>query len=325
MFLAVSPVLLAVGDFIPELFISCFRLFVSTKKKFHFNTLIHALPHRAELITFTCELAFGYESSASFQTTSQWPYSGILNYFSFKILSISNGVCFKTKGNSNFKSMPPIICVSFSLWMFSKLLHLDIIFIILLWRAARCKRLQLLQSLQDQKALLCLLFFGLALPSHWAGQSALRLSPVLGDSEQLPFTQRLSVPGLMFSMRIVLAPSLRKTGVSVFWSSWWYRFQFWPHENNYLLFMSELTIMFVPRPEGDWGAKKGKVIFWSEMGSLSFKCIFKNTIPSEYQQPFTELTAVTPGQTGQESLLGSVVRNVLPGMTHVVYFCRELL
>lgn len=89
--------------------------------------------------------------------------------------------------------------------------------------------------------------------------------------------------------------------------------------------MSELTIMFVPRPEGDWGAKEGKIKFWSEMGSLSFKCIFKNTIPSEYQQPFTELTALTCDQIGEESLLGSVVRNVLPGMTHIVYFCRELL
>lgn len=198
--------------------------------------------------------------------------------------------------------MLPIIWVSFSLWMFRKLLRLDIVFIILLWRAARCKRLQLLQSLQDQKALLCLLFFGLSLPSHRAGQSALRSSPVLEDSEQLPFIQRLSVPGLVFSMRIVLAPSLRKTGVSVFWSSWWYRFQFWPHENNYLLFTSELTIVFVPRPEGNWGAKEGKIIFWSETGSLSFKCIFKNTIPSEYQQPFTKLTAFTCDQIGQESL-----------------------
>lgn len=52
----------------------------------------YALPRRAELITF----AFGYEPSASFQTTSQWPHSGILNYFSFKILSIGNCV-FLTK------------------------------------------------------------------------------------------------------------------------------------------------------------------------------------------------------------------------------------
>lgn len=59
------------------------------------------------------------------------------------------------------------------------------------------------------------------------------------------------------------------------------------------------------------------------MGSLSFKYIFKNTIPSEYQQPFTELPAVTHDQIGQESLLGGVVRNVLPGMTHIVYFCRN--
>lgn len=89
--------------------------------------------------------------------------------------------------------------------------------------------------------------------------------------------------------------------------------------------MSELTIMFVPRPEGDWGAKEGKVIFLSEMGSLSSKCIFKNIIPSEYPQPVTELRAVTHDQIGQESLLGSVVRNVLAGMTHIVDFCRELL
>lgn len=220
-----------------------------------------------------------------------------------------------------------IIWVSFSLWMFSKLLHLDIVFIILLWRAARCKRLQLLQSLQDQKALLCLLFFGLSLPSHRAGQSALQSSPVLGDSEQLPFIQRLSVPGLTFSMRIVSAPSLRKTGVSVFWSSWWYRFQFWPHENNYLLLMSELIVTFILRPEGDWGAEEGKVIFWGEMCSLSFKCIFKNTIPSEYQQPLTELTAVTWDQIGQELLLGSIVRNGLPAKIHVISVeksCRPL-
>lgn len=218
-----------------------------------------------------------------------------------------------------------IIWVFFSLWMFRKLLHLDIVFIILLWRAAWCKRLQLLQSLQDQKALLCLLFFGLSLPSHRAGQSALRSSPVLGDSEQLPFIQRLNAPGLTFSMRIVLAPSLRKTGVSVFWSSWWYRFPFWPHENNYLLFVSVLIVVFIPRLEGDWGAEEGKVIFWGEMCSLSFKCIFKNTIPSEYQQPLTELIAVTCDQIGQEFLLGSIVRNVLPCKTHVVYFCKELL
>lgn len=114
LFLAVSPILLAVGDFIPELFIS-FRSLVSTKRKILLNTLIHALPHRAELITFTWALAFGYEPSASFQTTSQWPYSGILNYFSFKILSIGNCVCFNKKGNTHFKSMLPIIWVSFSL------------------------------------------------------------------------------------------------------------------------------------------------------------------------------------------------------------------
>lgn len=42
LFLDVSPVLLAVGDFIPELFISCFRLFVSTKKN---STLIHWFMH----------------------------------------------------------------------------------------------------------------------------------------------------------------------------------------------------------------------------------------------------------------------------------------
>lgn len=154
-------------------FLSCLFLlsdYLKVLKKFHFNTLIHALPHRAELITFTCELALGYEPSASFQTTSQWPYSGILNYFSLKILSTGNSVCFKIKGNTNFKSMLPIIWVSFSFWMFSKLLCLDdIVFIILLWRAARCKRLQLLQSLKDQKALLCLLFFGLSLPSPEQG------------------------------------------------------------------------------------------------------------------------------------------------------------
>lgn len=44
--------------------------------------------------------------------------------------------------------------------------------------------------------------------------------------------------------------------------------------------MSELTIMFVLRPEGDWSAEECKVIFSSEMGSLSSECIFKNTIPS---------------------------------------------
>lgn len=42
LFLDVSPVLLAVGDFIPELFISSFRLFVSTKKN---STLIHWFMH----------------------------------------------------------------------------------------------------------------------------------------------------------------------------------------------------------------------------------------------------------------------------------------
>lgn len=80
--------------------------------------------------------------------------------------------------------------------------------------------------------------------------------------------------------------------------------------------------MFAFRPEGDWGAKEGK-IFLSEMGSLTSKCIFKNIIPSEYPQPFTELSAATCDQIGQESLLGSVVRNVLPGMTHIVDYSVE--
>lgn len=90
-----------------------------------------------------------------------------------------------------------------------------------------------------------------------------------------------SKPGLVFSVSIVSAFPLWKTGVSVFWSSWWCGFQFGPYQNTYLLFTSELTIMFVPRPEADWGAEEGRVVFSSEMYPLNSKCIFKNILPSE--------------------------------------------
>lgn len=181
--------------------------------------------------------------------------------------------------------------------MFSKLLGLDTVFIILLWKAARYKDYNYYNLFRIKKqhcSCFPLVFHFLPIlnwlkkkikpfsqsitkfPDFFMKLLSRALSTVVDPSVRgFRTTAFHSKPGLTFSVSIVSAPSLWKTEVSVFWSSRWHGFHFWPHQNNYFSHR-RLTIMFVPGPGRVWGAEESRVVLSSEMCPL--------ILPSEHQE-----------------------------------------